>query len=217
MPPALVIFDCDGVLVDSEPITNALIASDLATYGLKLTAQDVLDRFVGGTLRDVENRVRDAGTDLPQGWATEIYGRMFDKLREGTPVIPGIKKVLDQLDQAGIPASVASNGPHEKMQITLGQNGLLERFGEHILSAHEVGLDKAKPNPDLFLEAARRRNVPPSKTVVIEDSATGARASRAAGMTCFGYAAHTPAAKLSEMGATTFTSMDDLPTLLGLN
>lgn len=215
-PPDLVIFDCDGVLVDSEPITNALIAGDLATHGLVLTPEEVMDRFIGGTLRDVETRVRDGGTDLPMGWSDGIYSRMFDKLREGTPAIPGIHDVLDRLAANGIPASVASNGPQKKMAITLGQNGLADRFDGHILSAHDVGLENAKPNPGLFEEAARRRGVAAERVVVIEDSATGARAAAAAGMICFGYAAHTQAEKLVAEGAIPFTDMKDLPGLLGL-
>lgn len=215
-PPDLVIFDCDGVLVDSEPITNALIAEEVSARGLHLSPDEAGERFVGGTLADVARRVREAGVDLPNDWVDYLYSRVFEVLEAGTPAIEGIHGALDAIEAAGIPISVASNGPLHKMEITLGQNGLFERLMPHILSPHDIGMHLAKPNPGLFLEAAARRSVPPDRAVVIEDSATGARAAKAAGIRCFGYAADTAPAKLTAHGATPFTHMADLPGLLGL-
>ena len=215
-PPDLVIFDCDGVLVDSEPITTALLADDLAARGLELSPDEAAERFIGGTLADVARRVQEIGLDLPDSWVDDFYARAFARLEEGTPPIPGIHDALDAIEAAGILISVASNGPMGKMEITLGQNGLFDRLMPHIVSPHDIGLHLAKPNPGLFAEAAARRNVPASRCVVVEDSATGARAAQAAGMHCFGYAADTPSEKLTAHGSVPFFAMSDLPGLLGL-
>ena len=217
-PPDLVIFDCDGVLVDSEPITNALIAEEVTARGLPMAAREAGERFVGGTILDVFRRIREAGIDLPDDWIDTTYSAIFDRLAQHTPIIEGIHGVLDALEAANIPFSVASNGPMRKMEITLGQNGLLDRLMPHIISPHDadIGMEKAKPNPGLFLEAAARRGVAPERAVVIEDSATGARAAKAAGIVCFGYAADTPEKNLTDHDARPFFSMTALPGLLGV-
>lgn len=216
MPPDLVIFDCDGVIVDSEPLTNAVLADQLRPYGLDLSPEEAASRFVGGTMAQTAERVRALGHDLPEDWVDGIYAAMFERLRQGTPLIEGVVEVFDRLDVAGIPCCIASNGPMAKMEITLGQNGLLERFQGRIFSAHDVGPENAKPNPGLFLIAAETMGFGPGGSLVIEDTATGARAAKAAGMVCFGHAADTPVEKLTAEGATPFFAMADLPELLGI-
>ncbi len=213
--PELVIFDCDGVLVDSEPITNALLQEDLATRGLELSLGDVMQNFVGGTMESVGARAARMGADIPDDWVDLIYAEMHCRLATGTPLINGVEAVLDALDATGVPYAVGSNGSLAKMGITLGQHpSLQKRLNGRLYSAHVLG--KAKPDPALYLQPARELGVSPARTAVIEDSPTGCIAARRAGMPCFGYAPHDDGARLAAEGASVFHDMRDLPRLLGL-
>jgi HAD superfamily hydrolase (TIGR01509 family) len=209
-----VIFDCDGVLVDSEPITNRILIRSLAAHGLVVDETEAVALFVGGTIAGVGKRAQELGADLPADWVTTIYEEMYATLRQGVPLIPGVVAVLDALDARGIPYAVASNGSLEKMRITLGQTGLWDRFEQHMLSAHIEGV--AKPDPELFLRAARRIGVEPADCTVVEDSAPGAKAAKAAGMRCIGYAAHDAGAPLAAEGAIVVRTMEDVARELGL-
>ncbi len=213
-PPRLVIFDCDGVLVDSERITLAILAANLGRHGLNVTEEDCLTLFLGGTMAGVAEKARSLGANLPETWVADIYAEMYARLREGVDPIPGIPALLDRLDAAAIPCCVASNGADEKMDITLTATGLADRFGDRRFSAYTVGI--AKPDPGLFLHAAEAMGTTPAETLVIEDSASGARAARAAGMRCLGYAAQTPAEVLRAEGAEIFSAMNQVPELIGL-
>lgn len=212
--PELVIFDCDGVLVDSETVSNRVLAANLARHGLPLTVERCMDLFVGGTMAGVADIARQMGADLPDTWVEEVYAETYDALRRGVDVIAGIPALLDRLDAEAIPYAVASNGSDDKMRITLGQNGLWDRFHGRRFSAHALGV--AKPDPGLFLAAATQFGVAPSRAVVVEDSATGVTAASRAGMRCLGYAAHGDGATLKAAGAEVFDSMSDVPGLLGL-
>ncbi|MFK7942862.1 MAG: HAD family hydrolase [Paracoccaceae bacterium] len=215
MKPDLVIFDCDGVLVDSEPITNRLLAEDISAHGLPISTEQCIELFVGGTIKSVFEKANGLGAALPQDWVAGFYGRMIETLGAEVEAIPGIHGVLDRLDMAGILYCIGSNGPVRKMEVTLGRTGLWDRFVGRVFSAHDVGI--AKPEPGLFLHAARSFGTSPGRCVVVEDSASGVRAAQAAGMPCFGYAADTPAEKLTSHGAHAFDSMDKLPELLGMD
>jgi HAD superfamily hydrolase (TIGR01509 family) len=217
MTPAAVLFDCDGVIVDSEGPTLDLLIQDLAPRGLHLTRHQLETDYLGGTIETVAARIRAGGTDLPPDWVTRFYDRMYALLAQGTPLIPGIIAVFDALDAARIPYAVGSNGTPEKMRITLGQHGLLPRF-RATLSGQAIG--NPKPAPDLYLATAAACGADPALCVVIEDSPSGARAALAAGIPCLGFAAHgpgTPPAKgLAALGIPLFHHMADLPRLLGL-
>jgi HAD superfamily hydrolase (TIGR01509 family) len=213
--PAAVLFDCDGVLVDSEPITDRVIAASLGRHGLSLAVSEIHALFLGGTMAGVAEEARRLGAALPPDWVDRVYEEMFAELAKGTPLVPGISGVLDALDAAGIPYAVGSNGPHRKMQITLGQHpGLHVRLRGRIFSRHDVA--RPKPAPDLYLHAAAALKSPPAACVVVEDSPPGARAARAAGMTCLGYAPRDDGARLAAEGARPFHRMEDLPALLAL-
>ena len=215
MTPKAVIFDCDGVVVDSEGMTFDLLVGEFADHGLHLSVETIARDFIGGTMVDVATRARSAGAALPATWVDDFYQRLYAHLATGTPLIPGILAVLDRLDTAGIAFAMGSNGSDQKMQITLGQHpGLIARFRGHLYSGQTLGAPK--PAPDLYLYAAKQLGVAPVDCVVIEDSPTGARAAKAAGMRCLGYAAHTPAERLSAVGAEPFFNMADLPQLIGL-
>lgn len=213
--PEAVIFDCDGVIVDSEGMTFDLLVDEFAAHGLHMPVERIARDFIGGTMHDVAGRARAAGAALPPDWVETFYTRLYAHLATGTPLIPGVLRVLDALEAAGIPFAIGSNGSDQKMQVTLGQHpGLIERFRGHLYSGQTLGAPK--PAPDLYLYAASRLGVSASACVVIEDSPTGARAARAAGIRCLGYAAHTPAEALQAVGAEPFARMSDLPELLGL-
>lgn len=215
LPPAAVIFDCDGVIVDSEEMTFDLLADEFATHGLPLDRDVIARDYIGGTMADVASRAKAAGATLPEEWVDRFYTRLYAHLAKGTPLVAGVLGVLDALDDAGIPYAIGSNGSDQKMQVTLGQHpGLVARFRGHLYSGQTLGAPK--PAPDLYLHAARALGVSPKDCIVIEDSPTGARAARMAGMRCFGYAAHTPAGRLVHEGAVPFGAMATLPRLLGL-
>jgi len=206
--PELVIFDCDGVLVDSEVITNLIMAESLSAHGLVVSLEECMALFVGGTMSNAKIKAEELGARLPHNWVVQVYKELYARLRQGCPLIEGVVDVLDELDEAGVPFCVASNGSREKMGITLGQNGILERFGNRVYTAQE--LNTAKPAPELFWHAAQGINH--ARCVVIEDSLNGIRGAAAAGMRCFAY---TPENGEVE-GATRFTDMADLPALLHL-
>ena len=212
--PDLVIFDCDGVLVDSETVSNRVLAENLTRHGLPMTLERSMQLFVGGTMRGVGEQARRMGADLPPDWVDEVYAETYAALRAGVDVIAGIPELLDHLDAARIPYAVGSNGSEAKMEITLGQNGLMDRFKGAIFSAHT--LKTAKPDPGLYLAAAAHFGVDPARAVVVEDSATGATAAARAGMRCLGYAAHDDGARLAATGAEIFHSMFAVPGLIGL-
>lgn len=217
MTPDAVLFDCDGVIVDSETLTFQMLIDDLATHGLPLTMQQLETDYIGGTIETVATRASAAGARLPPNWVQNFYARMYDMLAKGTPLMPGILTVLDALDAAFIPYAVGSNGTMEKMQITLGQHGLIPRF-HAVLSGQEIG--RPKPAPDLYILAALQCHADPARCVVIEDSPTGAAAALAAQIPCLGFAPHgpntPPALKMAAMGIPLFHTMADLPSLLNL-
>ena len=213
MTPKAVIFDCDGVVVDSEPQTLILMRQDLAERGLDLSIEEIERRFIGTVMGDIAIRAREMGGDIPDDWVDQFYARLYADLEHGVALIPGIIQVFDALDAAGIPYAIGSNGSERKMEITLGHYpGLRDRF-RAILSGQSIA--NPKPAPDLYLMAAEALDAAPADCVVIEDSATGARAAKAAGIRCFGYAPNGNPALAAE-NARLFTDMHDLPGLLGL-
>lgn len=215
--PEAVLFDCDGVIVDSEGPTLALFVEELTAHGLPMTLAEFETDFIGGTVEMVARKARAAGAVLPDSWVGDFYRRMYANLAAGVPLVSGVVDVLDRLDRADVPYAMGSNGSAEKMQITLGQHGLLDRF-RVVLSGQAIGAPK--PAPDVYLMAARACGARPEACVVIEDSAAGAQAALAAGIRCLGFAAHgagTPSAKaLTELGVPLFHRMEDLPGLIGV-
>jgi HAD superfamily hydrolase (TIGR01509 family) len=210
VPIELVIFDCDGVLVDSERLANAVLAELLTEAGLPTTAEESIATYMGLSMAScvalVEERL---GAPLPADFLDRYHADVFAAFDRELRSVDGIVDVLDQLRW---PTCVASSGEHERMRRTLGRTGLHERFEGRIYSAAEV--ERGKPHPDLFLHAADGMGVDPSGCVVVEDSPYGVRGARAAGMTALGYAAMTPAAVLAAEGAETFLTMAELPALL---
>ncbi|UGB46194.1 HAD family hydrolase [Frateuria edaphi] len=210
-PPGLVIFDCDGVLVDSEAIANRVFGRMLAGQGLVLDDAQMDELFLGRTMAHcLALVVERLGGPLPDDFEAEHDRQLFDALAAELAPVPGVVQVLDGL---ALPYCVASNGGPDKMRFSLGRVGLLPRFEGRLFSAAHVA--RGKPAPDLFLHAAGRMGVAPAACVVVEDSPAGVAAGVAAGMRVLGFAARTPAVRLREVGAhRVFTSMDALPALL---
>ena len=211
----LVIFDCDGVLVDSERIAVRLEVTLLGELGLELTEAEIVERFVGisdGAMRlAVEEQL---GRPLPVDWDEQVTPRYRAALEAELEAVEGIAAACDAIMAAGLATCVASSGRHEKMRFTLGKTGLYERFRGRIFSATEVA--RGKPAPDLFLHAADRMGVDPARCVVVEDSRPGVEAALAAGMAPLAYAGGvTPRTRLEGDGVVVFEHMDELPDLLG--
>jgi HAD superfamily hydrolase (TIGR01509 family) len=210
----LIIFDCDGVIVDSEVIGNRVFRQFLAELGLEFTEQQVYERFLGRALADSLVIIEDfLGRPVPRA-SLERYKRKRDEtLRNEVRAVEGVTEIIRALT---VPFCVASSGDHDKMHATLGATGLLSLFDGRIFSAVDVA--RAKPAPDVFLHAAEAMQADPSRTAVIEDTVSGVTAARAAGMTVYGYASLTSAEKLTEAGAhMTFAHMRELEDLLGLH
>ncbi|MHB6908190.1 HAD family hydrolase [Streptomyces sp. DB-54] len=211
----LIIFDNDGVLVDSEPISNQILADYLTELGHPTTYEESLRDFMGGSVQRIHDVVREkSGRALPVDFDASFHTRVFDEFRRRLQPVPGVETVLEKLAAGGVPHCVGSSGSHERIRVALTKTGLFERFGEgRIFSSQDVG--RGKPAPDLFLHAAKEMGVEPGRCAVVEDSPLGVQAAVAAGMDVYGFTAMTPTAKLAEAGATAlFTDMAELPQLL---
>ena len=214
MAPAsvqLVIFDCDGVLVDSERLAINVDVEVLRELGWPLSEAEVIERFVGRSDRDVQAAIEaHLGRSLPPGWAPRLqrlYRQVF--AAELAPV-HGVPEALDQISER---SCVASSATHEHLRYTLGLTGLYERFAGRIFSSEDVAA--GKPAPDLFLYAAERMGSAPGGCVVVEDSRSGVQAARAAGMRVLAFAGGlTPAERLAGPDTIVFEDMLELPELL---
>lgn len=215
MIPSLVIFDCDGVLVDTERLTNRNMAELVTELGHPMTGPDCQRQFMGRTLEDVHRQVEALlGRKLPEDWPDQVRRRDLESFEAGVPAVQGIESVLDRLDDEGLPYCVGSSGRYEKMRATLGSSGLLPRLEGKLFSAEDC--ERGKPAPDVFLLAARKMGHTPETCVVIEDSVPGVMAASAAGMRVYAFA-EDPACDrdaLAEAGGILFETMADLPDLL---
>jgi HAD superfamily hydrolase (TIGR01509 family) len=213
VPPGreLVIFDCDGVLVDSEPIAVRIDAEILRRLRMPLSESEIVERFVGRSSSVMRRALeRHLGHALPDDWADEFRG-LYDAAYEAElQPIPGIEAALDAIR---LPTCVASSSEPPSLRHKLELTGLYDRFAGRIFSASEVA--NGKPAPDIFLLAAARMGARPEACAVVEDSRFGVEGARAAGMEVFAYAGSvTPAASLAGAGTTVFDDMRQLPSLL---
>ena len=205
------IFDCDGVLVDSERSSNRVLAEVLTELGVPMSAAESRGHFLGKAWATNLVTIERLLGSPPPADLGDRYRRARDAaFRAGLRPVEGIE---DALDRIALPSCVASSGDHAKMALTLGMTGLLARFEGRIFSATEVA--HGKPAPDLFLHAAARMGFAPATTVVVEDSPAGVEAGRAAGMRVLAYAADGDAAELEARGGEPFGAMAELPALLG--
>ena len=207
----LVIFDCDGVLIDSERLAIKIDVEVMHELGWPLTEAEVIERFVGRSNRETRAAIEaHLGRTLPTDWGEQLerlYRRVF--AAQLTPV----RGVPEALDRITLPSCIASSGTHEHLRFTLGLTGLYERFAGRIFSAEDVAA--GKPAPDLFLHAAERIGFAPAACVVVEDSRSGVQAARAAGMRVLAFAGGlTPAELLAGPDTIVFDDMGSLADLV---
>lgn len=207
MKPGAVLFDCDGVLVDSEPASRRLLIDRLAHAGLHLDDAKISELFLGGTIAGLAERARSMGADLAQTWVDDTYQELFAILGD-VPEIPGARQLLRDLRAEGIPFAICSNGPMRKMEITLGATGMLDIAEGRILSAHVHA--PPKPAPDLYLMGAALCETDPRCCIVIEDSPTGVNAANAAGIPCLAIAVPEDRDSVAALGAEVITSLEDV-------
>ncbi|MES1923725.1 HAD-IA family hydrolase [Salinisphaera sp. T31B1] len=211
LPIAGVIFDCDGTLVDSEPLNARGVADLFATdHGVTLDARAIEAEFRGGRFETMTRTLAERhDVQLANDFTERYRQHMYDLFERELKAMPGVHDAIQAID---LPKCVASSGPEKKLGVALNSTGLADYFGELVFSAYTIGA--WKPEPDLFLLAAAAMDVEPSACAVIEDSDAGVEAGRRAGMRVFGYdpggaIGHHPAARL-----TRFTDFNDLPGLI---
>ncbi|MGW2768878.1 HAD family hydrolase [Streptomyces sp. NPDC001275] len=209
----LVIFDNDGVLVDSEPISNRLLAAYLTELGHPTSYEDSIRDYMGSAMHRIHDLVLErTGKRLPDDFDDVFHARVFAAFRRELKPVAGAADVLEKLTVDGTPYCVASSGSHERIRVGHRTTGLDRWFDEErIFSSQDVG--RGKPAPDLFLHAADRMGVAPERCVVVEDSPLGVRAAVAAGMDVYGFTAMTPAAKLGD-ATQLFARMEEFADLL---
>ncbi|MER6120237.1 HAD family hydrolase [Streptomyces sp. A0642] len=209
----LVIFDNDGVLVDSEPIANTILAGYLTELGHSTSYEESLRDYMGSAVHRVHDLVEERGGEkLPADFDDTLHARIFAAFQQDLTPVPGVEDVLGELVADGIPYCVASSSSHERIRVSHRVTGLDQWFEEEwIFSAEDVG--RGKPAPDLFLLAAERMGVAPERCVVIEDSPLGVEAARAAGMDVYGFTSMMPADRLAGVNGH-FSDMAQLRELL---
>lgn len=211
-PCSLVIFDCDGVLVDSEPLEGLVMVNALRELGLEMSLDEWIATYKGWKLADCLAQLGTRlGRPLPGDFTVNYRARSAEAFQRELQAMPGVPEALARIP---VPMCVASNGPREKIILNLTITGLLRYFEQRVFSAYEI--DSWKPDPGLFLHAAVSCGVPPTECVVVEDSETGVRAGVAAGMRVLAYGASADGGELETLGATLFTDMKALPALLGI-
>lgn len=206
----LAIFDCDGVLVDSEPLANQVFVELVREHGFDIDEPAYLRKFSGITLPD---RIQTTATELkwnpPSNFHHVFNKRLAILTRKKLQPVPGIHDLLKSLP---VPVCVASNGSREEIDLRLELSGLTAVFGDAIFSGMEVA--NPKPAPDVYLAAASSFAIPPARCLVVEDSIPGVTAAVRAGMQVYGHAAFTPAEQLKEAGAVSFNNMAELKEML---
>lgn len=213
--PAAVLFDCDGVLADSEGLVNAVVAEDLTARGWRISALQAKETFLGMAAPDmipmIEARI---GHALPPDWIPVLSHRIAGAMMRSLRPIEGAPEAVAAVVAAGIPVAVASNSAREELGAKLAALGLAEVFGDRVLSFEDVA--RPKPAPDIYLAAARACGADPAACVVVEDSLLGARAGIAAGCRVLGLARETEAGIFAAIGAEPIDGLDALAGKLGL-
>lgn len=202
----LIIFDCDGVLVDSEPIANTLLRDALEEHGLKMTVEQVVETYVGRSMSAVVSISEEMlDRNLPDDFLDQLQLKTFKAFEQKLRSVDGVETLIKSLMASGTLICVASSGDFEKMDLTLGLTQLRGYFGSNIYSSSQV--KRGKPYPDLYLYAAEKMQVEPAKCLVIEDSLPGVRGAVAAGMEVIAYSVRGEDEKLRKAGGLVFDNM----------
>jgi HAD superfamily hydrolase (TIGR01509 family) len=189
MLPDLIVFDCDGVLIDSEGIASVVVAENLTAHGWPMTPAEAEAIFIGMSIQDMQPKIEaHLGRSLSSSWRAELAARLVVALGAGAKLMPGAREVLDHLNERGIPWRVASNSSDEEMDVKFARTGLTALVAGRLYSAGRIiaAGGRPKPAPDIYVTAAREAGVAPVRCLVIEDSVVGVTAAVAAGMTVFG-------------------------------
>jgi HAD superfamily hydrolase (TIGR01509 family) len=213
----LVIFDCDGVLIDSEALCDRVVSAELYLAGWALSPADCHRLFLGLTFPDIRDAAEvHLGRPLGAGWVDAVVHRVTEVMAAEAEPIQGARAALEATTALGLPFRIASNSSHVEMAAKFSRAGLSDLVEGRVHSAYDMIAQgkRGKPDPDLFLAAAAAEGVAPEACVVIEDSLAGVHAAVAAGMTCLGFSPDTDGASLRQAGALPFTSMLALPDLL---
>jgi HAD superfamily hydrolase (TIGR01509 family) len=213
MRPELIIFDCDGVLIDSEGVASRVVAENLSALGWKMTADEAQKLFLGMSIIDMQPMIEARlGRALPPRWRDGLARALIDALSD-VKLISGARPMLERVEALGIAWRVASNSSEAEMNVKFGATGLLDLTRGLTYSAGADGR-RPKPAPDVYLDAAAQAGVAPGHCLVVEDSALGVRGAVAAGMVCFGFAPHGDDAVLLQAGAKRV--LRDLDDIFGL-
>jgi HAD superfamily hydrolase (TIGR01509 family) len=179
----LLIFDFDGVIADSEALANLVLAEAVSEFGMPTTLEAAYKRYMGKPFGDVIAIIEsDIGKKLPTDFADQIQNRTFERFRQELKAVDGVERFIETFSQ--FPRCIASTSSAERIRVCLDVMGLRALFEPHIFSVSEV--PRSKPHPDVFLHAARQLSIPPSRSLVIEDSIRGVQAGVAAGMVVIG-------------------------------
>ena len=212
MNPKCIIFDCDGTIVDSEPLTNKVVAEMAGELGIKMTEDEATKKFGGKTLDAVIYGMKELSEkDIPSDWLPRLIEKVSDSYKKNLVPMEGIEKLLDKIR---IPVCVASNGEPRHVKGSLNLTGLNKYFKGNIFTASDVGIPK--PAPDLFLYAAKKMGFKPKECIVIEDSVTGVTAAIQANIRVYGLTKMCSAKVLEDAGATAFRNMQEQEGLLGI-
>lgn len=204
----LVIFDNDGVLVDSEAVSARIDSGLLAEYGFAITVEECTARFLGRSMASVRRSVESEGAVVPPEFEDEYHRRLFEAIEDGIDAVPGVVDLIDGVVATGTKMCVASSGDHRRIETLQAKAGLRHYFDGVTFSAEDV--TDGKPAPDLFLAAAAAMGVEPARCAVIEDSPAGVAAALAAEMTVLAYAGLTPARLLADANGGVFPTMSAL-------
>jgi len=212
--PAAVLFDCDGVLADSEGLVNRIVAADLTARGWRISAEEARETFLGLAAPDMLPMIEARVGPLPPRWMHDLSRTIAAAMQRELRPVPGAVAAVRAVAAAGLVVAVASNSGRAELVSKLDRLGLAEAFGPRVFSFEDVA--RPKPAPDIYRAAAAACGAAPADCVVVEDSLLGAQAGIAAGCRVLGFTRETEASVLAAVGALPFGRMQDLPWLLGL-
>lgn len=207
-----IIFDCDGVLVDSESISAKIFQEMAAELGFEMDFETAVEQFAGASMNDnIQFVANNISGEVPVDFEKEFRKRTYEAFKTDIKPIPGVKELLNKVN---VPICVASSGPVAKIELNLTVTGLINKFKGRIFSCYDI--NSWKPEPEIYMHAAKEMGFTPDDCVVIEDSASGIRAGVAGGFKVFALANETKKQKFEQLGASVFESMKDLKSILRL-
>ena len=208
-----IIFDCDGVLVDSEAISAKVFREMVSELGCNLDFETVLEQITGTSMKEnLKYFAECVGADLPDNFEKEFRARTYEAFKTDLKPIPGVHELIDKIK---VPIGVASSGPAAKIKLNLTTTGLIDKFGDNIFSCYDI--ESWKPEPDIYLHAAKQLEFSPEECAVIEDSKPGVIAAIKGGFDVYVLVSETQKNTFTDLGATAFSNMEELGNLLKIH